>query len=72
MARSGRGRVLIAPVLYRQLVDAAYSALRATGHGRDTILIGETASRGWILPLPFVQALYCVGANDRPVVGRSG
>ena len=49
------GRVLIAPLLYRQLVDAAYGALRATGHAHDTILIGETASRGWIYPIQFVR-----------------
>jgi hypothetical protein len=34
------------PTLYRQIVDAAYSALEATGHGSDTILIGETAPEG--------------------------
>ena len=63
------GRVLIAPLLYRQLVDAAYSALRATGHAHDTILIGETASRGWIFPIQFVQALYCV-EFAQPTAGR--
>jgi hypothetical protein len=66
-----RGRVLIAPLLYRQLVDAAYGAFRATGHAHDTILIGETASRGWIFPIQFVQALYCVNSHDRPLVGTA-
>ena len=65
------GRVLIAPLLYRQLVDAAYSAFRATGHAHDTILIGETASRGWIYPIQFVDALYCVNSHNRPLVGTA-
>jgi hypothetical protein len=38
--------VLSAPNTYRGLVDAAWSALQATGHGRDTILIGELAAGG--------------------------
>jgi hypothetical protein len=63
--------ILIAPLLYRRLVDAAYSAFRTTGHGRDTILIGETASRGWIYPIPFVQALYCVSGKNRPLRGSA-
>jgi hypothetical protein len=65
--RLGRGRSLIQPSLYRGIVDAGWSGLQATGHGRDTILVGETANRGIWAPLPFVQALYCVGANGRPL-----
>jgi hypothetical protein len=38
--------VSIAPSMYRGLVNAGWSALAATGHGRDTILIGEFAARG--------------------------
>jgi hypothetical protein len=34
------------PMLYRGLLDAAWGALRASGHGRDTILIGSLAARG--------------------------
>ncbi|MBV9837643.1 MAG: hypothetical protein JO156_05965 [Solirubrobacterales bacterium] len=36
----------VAPGMYRSLVDAGWSALHATGHGHDTILIGELAARG--------------------------
>jgi hypothetical protein len=39
-------RVSVAPMMYRALVNAAWSALKATGHGHDTILIGELAPRG--------------------------
>jgi hypothetical protein len=39
-------RVSVAPMMYRRLVSAAWNALQATGHGRNTILIGEFAARG--------------------------
>ncbi|MGB0093586.1 MAG: hypothetical protein WBP81_13785 [Solirubrobacteraceae bacterium] len=35
-----------APGMYRSLVNAGWSALQGTGHGRDTILIGGLAARG--------------------------
>jgi hypothetical protein len=38
--------VSVAPGMYRSLVGQAWSALQATGHGRDTVLIGEFAPRG--------------------------
>jgi hypothetical protein len=47
-------RVEVAPRLYRHLVDDAWRALVATGHGpsTDTVLIGETAPRGLSGPAP--------------------
>jgi hypothetical protein len=44
----GRGKALVerSPTIYRQLVDAAWTALMATGHQADTILVGETAPKG--------------------------
>jgi hypothetical protein len=38
--------VSVAPNMYRGLLNAGWSALHATGHGNDTILIGEYAARG--------------------------
>jgi hypothetical protein len=38
--------VSVAPNMYRSLLNAGWSALHATGHGNDTILIGEYAARG--------------------------
>ncbi len=38
--------VSVAPMMYRSLVASGWKALQATGHGRDTILIGEFAARG--------------------------
>jgi hypothetical protein len=63
---------------YRGLLDSAWSALQATHHGHDTILIGETAPRGknhpignfsGVKPLRFIRALYCVDRNDRALRG---
>jgi hypothetical protein len=66
------------PYLYRGLVDAAWNAFAATGHGHDTILIGEIAPAGVktgvglfnnMPPLRFLRAMYCVGADYRPLRG---
>jgi hypothetical protein len=69
------------PRMYRNLLDAAWSSLLATGHGpsTDTIAFGELAPRGenfWgvfsgMKPLTFLRALYCVGANYRPLLGAA-
>lgn len=64
-------RILVAPVIYRRMVDAAYEGLAAAGHGSDTILIGETASGGTTTPVPFVRALYCVGGHQQPLTGAA-
>jgi hypothetical protein len=54
---------------YRSLVESAWKGLLSTGHGGDTILVGETANVGRIDPMPFLRDLYCVGNNDRPLRG---
>jgi hypothetical protein len=73
--------VEVAPRLYRGLLDAAWDSLRATGHARDTILIGEVAPRGLttgnnpgnfsgMVPLRFIRALYCVDSSFKPLQGK--
>ncbi len=61
-----------APAQYRQLVGAAWQALADTGHGSDTILIGETAPQGQgrrkditqsIDALKFIRRVYCLDDN---------
>jgi hypothetical protein len=61
--------VATAPQVYRRLVDAAWSALQETGHGHDTILVGETAPKGMLDARGvtrsldaqrFIRELYCV------------
>ena len=74
--------VPVSPSLYRPLVDAAWSALQRTGHAADTILIGELAPRGvdvgrgpgqfgYLVPLRFLRALYCVSDSLTPLTGRA-
>jgi hypothetical protein len=71
----------VGPSLYRGLLDAAWSALLATGHhpGTDTILVGQMASTGHadpglklgMQPLRFLRALYCVDSSYRPLQGSA-
>lgn len=78
----GGSRVMFSPVLYRSYVDAAWSALGATGHTvqSDTILVGELAPEGGggaapaeqpIDPLGFLRALYCVDSSYRALSGSA-
>jgi hypothetical protein len=69
---TGHDMVELSPAAYRGLVNHAWSGLAATGHGHDTILVGETAPHGHphpignfdlIAPLRFIQVLYCLDAN---------
>ena len=67
------------PRMYRALVDNAYPALLATGHGGDVILVGETAPKGaaaktataGMKPLDFLRYLYCVDRSYRPLQGAA-
>lgn len=75
-------KVESSPYHYRLLADAAWTALHRTGHGKDVTLLGEIAPIGAtgggqpglfskMMPLEFVRALYCVGANMRPLRGQA-
>jgi len=77
----------VSPRMYRELVDAAWSSLQATGHtpATDTILIGETAPYGTepdqvgavrgmvpeMVPLTFIRGLYCLGSDYAPLQGAA-
>jgi hypothetical protein len=77
-------RIVSAPE-YRRLTDAAWSALRQTGHGQDTIVIGNLSPRGVAAPpdtelaaavdvsgpVAFTRTLYCVDSRDRPLGGNA-
>ena len=74
--------VEVAPATYRRLLDAGWASLRATGHGRDRILIGELGPEGGTLagepglfsamtPLRFLRALYCVNAAGHQLRGAA-
>ncbi len=67
------------PRMYRNLLDAGWSSLLATGHrpSSDTIAFGELAPRGesyWgvfsgMKPLTFLRALYCVDSSYHQLRG---
>ena len=65
--------------MYRALLNAAWRSLQETGHGRDTILIGELAPKGVtrfgvfaaMKPLVFLRALYCVDSSYRHLQGAA-
>jgi hypothetical protein len=68
------------PRHYRELVDAAWAGLSASGHGNDRILIGETAPRGGknprklgnaMAPAEFARELYCVDGSHEPWTGAA-
>jgi len=74
--------VEISPLLYRELLDAAWTGLGQSGHGGDMILIGEVAPRGQttgdqpgnfsgMVPLRFIRALYCVDSSLQPLQGTA-
>ena len=67
----GHRLALTQPELYRGLVDFAWQALAHSGHADDTVMIGETANRGVLGPIPFVRDLYCVSPSLQPLVGQS-
>ncbi|MFA9269891.1 MAG: hypothetical protein ACEQSX_03920, partial [Baekduiaceae bacterium] len=68
-----------APALYRALVRAGGRALAATGHARDTILIGPglpVGSDGRCAsctqrPMAFARELLCLDDRYRPLKGRA-
>jgi hypothetical protein len=68
-----------APRIYRALFDAAFEGLGATGHGQDTILLGETAPKGLnvqgttraIKAARFIRRLFCLNEVMLPLTGRA-
>lgn len=79
--RDAKARLVpVAPRIYRGLAQGMLSALRATGHGGDTILLGETAPRGVnrrtvtgsLRPVPFLAGLLCLDATTlAPLAGQA-
>jgi hypothetical protein len=72
--RRGGRLVPTAAVVYRSLARAGIAGLRAGGHGRDQILLGETApigrtsgslARRPVPPADFLRALFCLRGAPR-------
>jgi hypothetical protein len=71
-----RGGTPLSPSIYRRLYLAAHSGLRASGHGGDTILLGELApigsgTRNRVRPLEFLREMACLNRRYRAYRGRS-
>jgi hypothetical protein len=76
---------VVAARLYRDLLDAAWSALHRAGAGDDTIITGGLSPRGITVPpdttlaaalnvsspIGFTQTLYCVSSSNRPLRGSA-
>lgn len=76
--KRGDGWIEAAPRIYRDLVRTAWSSLVETGHGEDTILVGELAPKGLkdvrgetraIDALRFIRRLYCLDDNLQVLTG---
>ncbi len=77
-------RIVAAPV-YRDILDAAWGALKRAGHAHDTIITGGLSPRGITVPpdtrlaaavnvsspIGFTQTLYCVNSSYRPLRGAA-
>jgi hypothetical protein len=66
----------VSPIVYRNLYLAAHGGLGATGHGDDTILLGELMPLGAgsprkVPPLEFLREVACLDRNLRPFRGRA-
>lgn len=76
--RDSRRRPL-SPHLYRELYLAAHAGLTQSGHGRDTILIGELlpvgktarSARSSVRPLEFLREMACVDRRLRRYRGSA-
>ena len=66
----------VSPSIYRGLYIAGHRGLRASGNGRDTILLGELMPRGGtdrrkVPPLAFLRELACLNSKYRRYRGRA-
>jgi len=69
------------PILYRELYQAGYQGLVASGHrvDNDVILMGETAPLGSdartakspMRPKQFLRELFCIGPDGNPYTGAA-
>jgi hypothetical protein len=71
-----KGLEPVSPSIYRGLYLAGHRGLRASGHGSDTILLGELMPRGGtdrrkVPPLEFLREMACLNRNYRQYRGRA-
>src|SRR3954451_1636164 len=76
---SSKSHYPVSPTLYRNLYRSAYAGLAATGHAKDTILLGELlpvgksskTPRSSIRPLEFLREVACVDRRYHAYTGNS-
>ena len=72
----GRRGVPLSPTLYRRLYLASQKGLRDSGHGHDTLLLGELQPLGGssgkrVAPLEFLRAFFCLNRHYHQIRGRT-
>ncbi|HEX8054943.1 MAG TPA: hypothetical protein VF517_18310, partial [Thermoleophilaceae bacterium] len=72
---SGKRQRRTAARIYRDLFHAGHDALKATGHGSDTVFLGETAPIGAppkrTSPIQFYRDLFCIDSRGRKLRGQA-
>lgn len=79
LAPQVKGSVPQSPRIYRGLLNSAWSGLQASGHGNDTLLIGELLpfarsnreGKKKIRPVAFLRELACVDSHYRAFRGKA-
>jgi hypothetical protein len=79
LAPQTQGGTIVAAGLYRSLLDAGWSSLQSTGHGHDTIVVGNYTQYGSQVPtttnssfpISFTQALYCMNSSYQRLTGQA-
>jgi len=76
------GGSLVSARIFRQLVNSGWAALKATGHSRQTVIVGSLSQDGsgppskvgatnTTAPLTFMRALYCVDSRYNQLRGNA-
>lgn len=75
--QSSRG-IAYSAIHYREMYRAAYSAMQATGHGRDTLLFGELMPRSparvdpsMTRPVTWLREFFCIDSRGRALKGST-
>jgi hypothetical protein len=76
---SSKSHYPVSPTIYRGLYRAAFAGLSASGHGTDTILLGELlpvgkstkTTRSSIRPLEFLREVACVDSHFHAFKGAN-
>lgn len=76
LPQRGKGGVPLSPSIYRSLYLGAHHGLEDSGHGSDTILLGELMPLGQgsgrkVAPLDFLREMVCLNPGYRQYTGAA-